>query len=506
MPEKVWLRVLKNLEVKDVNNVHLVCRSLHQIAKLHVNPKLRLAENSPKDLESLVQSSRIFEELQFLEQYGAEDHWLDQKKFKMIEKFIKFTGSHVKKLFIKNQRVDPKFFQLLNLLPNLEALELNYVQIRASEGSIKWTLKSRKIMRIKMIDCSSEIESLLGSLEECVIEEVELGFSSKTKPEVVEKFLKSQEKNLRKLTIATDLNMPNNLKDLRLEYLEINNYCQGRISLEFLRHQKDLKFLKLILNFVVFSNQDLSMICELKQLEILELYGRAVENSGLNKLYQLENLKRLAVDPNISRNILDHLKFGVFNDLEELNACFEGASVESIQEMKRISPNLKKIKIQYATSDTINALLETLESLESVKTQCEKWETSSEKVHPNLKHLVVFPTLDSEFTAAQLAHRFPNLEFLTFDQIKFEVTESSFVTLLNGLKRLKTLVMGIRSDTKLKSDFILPCFEKFGKHLEEVHVSALEDRNFLQSHIRVVGFRIEKEPNEGFRFNQIFDI
>jgi hypothetical protein len=87
------------------------------------------------------------------------------------------------------------------------------------------------------------------------------------------------------------------------------------------------------------------MICELKQLETLELYGRTSESSGLNNLYQLEKLKRLAVGHYVCDNILDHLKFGVFNDLEELDAAFEGASVESFQEMKQITPNLKKISI-----------------------------------------------------------------------------------------------------------------------------------------------------------------
>jgi hypothetical protein len=380
---------------------------------------------------------------------------------------------------------------------------LDEVQITASEGSIKWALKSRKIKRIKMNECPGEIESLLGSLEECVIEEAELGYSLPTKPEVVEKFLKSQEKNLKKLTIQTDLNVPNNLKDLRLEYLDINSDFEGNISLEFLRHQTNLKILKLILDFAEFSNQDLGMICEFKQLETLKLYGDAMQNSGLNKLYQLQKLKRLAVDSRISQNILDHLKFGVFNDLEELDAAFIGASVESILEMRRITPNLKKISIRREPSDTINALLETLENLENVIIWRCFWENTSEKVLPKIKHLEVDNRFGSKFSAAQLAHQFPNLEFLKFEQSSFEVTESFFVTLLSGLKRLKTLQMGIQSDSKLETDFILPCFEKYGKHLETVRVS-IENRNLLQGHIRVVGFRIEKEPDEEFRFKQFF--
>jgi hypothetical protein len=62
-----------------------------------------------------------------------------------------------------------------------------------------------------------------------------------------------------------------------------------------------------------------------------------VDNPGM------KILRRLKVSLGFSKNILDHLKFGVFNDLEELEACFEGASVESVRKMKRIAPNLKKI-------------------------------------------------------------------------------------------------------------------------------------------------------------------
>jgi hypothetical protein len=117
--------------------------------------------------------------------------------------------------------------------------------------------------------------------------------------------------------------------------------------------------------------------------------------------------------------------------------------------------------------------------------------------------LNVDPTAGSEFTAAQLAQNFPNLEFLKMN-LSFQLTESSFIELLSGLKRLKTLQMSIQSDSKLESEFILQCFEKFGKHLETVHVKAVEDRDPLHPY-GVIGFRIDKEPNEDFRFDQIFD-
>ncbi len=509
--------MLQNLPVKDVNNVHLVCRNLHQIANLHVNPILRLKVNSPEDLESLVKSSRIFRELKFGYD-GDEDedeeishsiqfsevYLVDPEKFEMLEKFIRFTGPHMKNLLIKCMNVDQKFFQLLlNLMPNKEVLELDNIKLNdPSDGPIKWALKPSKMKRILIDDCAENFESLLESLETCVIEEAKLGYTSSKEQEIMEKFLKSQEKNLKKLTIETGLNVPSNLKDLRLEYLEFSYQGIENISLEFLTQQTDLKVLKINASL---SSQDISMICELKQLEILELRSSASESSGLNKLYQLEKLKRLTVSKYVCRNILEHLKFGTFEDLEELDARFEDASVESIQEMKRITPNLRKIEIQYVSSDTINAFLESLENLESVEIYCENWEISSEKVLPNMKHLEVYSTSCFEINVAQLTHQFPNLEFLKIVQNSFAPTEPFSVTLLSGLKRLKTLEMDIRSETKIDSEFVLPCFEKYGSHLETVQVRAVEKRNLMKEPHGVIGFAINKKPNESFCFKQILD-
>ncbi len=447
------------------------------------------------DLESLVKSSRIFRELEFFE---------TEVETEMIEEFIQFTGSHIKKFFIKYMKVDPKFFQLLNLLPNLEALELDHVQINdTSEGPIKWALKSSKIKRILINYCpAANFESLLEFLEKCVIEEALLGYPSSKQLKIMEKLLKSQEKNLKKLTIDTCCKVPSNLKDLRLEYLDIKD-CVNGTSLEFLKQQADLKVLKI--SGCQFSSQDLSMICELKQLETLELYGSASQSSGLNKLYQLGKLKRLRVGHYVCDNILDHLKFGVFNDLEELFAAFEGASMESFQEMKRITPNLKKILIHSVSSDIINALLEALENLEKAKFWQGNLELSSEKVYPNMKHLDVYPTSCPEYRAAQLTHQFPNLEFLKIYCVCFEVMEPSFIELLSGLKRLKTLEMDIKSTTKIDSEFVLPCFEKYGSHLEtvKVNVRAVQDPHLLKERFGVIGFTIEKKI-DGFCFDKLF--
>jgi hypothetical protein len=415
LPEKVWLRVLQNLPVKDVNSVHLVCRNLHQIANLHVNPKLSFKKGSPEDLESLVQSSRIFEELEFSK--GSSDYLTSFQRFQILEKYLGFTGPHIKKLIISNLEVDLLILQnLLTMLPNLKSLELDRVELTsADEESIAWDLKPTKIERIRLVcsNCMVDLESFLKSLEKCVIRELELSIA------------------------------------------------YSEISMEFLNHKDDLRSLRLYLPNG--SKETLNLICGLKNLETMELEGWTTDGSPLNNLHKLGKLKRLEVPEGFSKNILDHMKFGVFQNLEELDGHFKGASLESVQEMKRITPNLKKIAITSVSSDIVNAVLETLENLETVKIWNQKWEVA-EKVYPKIKHLDVYS--DFKFSAEQ----FPNLEYLKVGGCSLNVTVPFFIKLLSGLKHLKTLNMSVFCDSEFDREPILECLEEHGKHLEDAKI------------------------------------
>jgi hypothetical protein len=277
-------------------------------------------------LEALVKSSRIFEELEFTQ--GSACYLLEQEKFKVLEKFIGFTGPHIKKLIIGLIEVDPLIFQkLLNLLPNLESLDLDMVENTSLEKTINWDLKSTRIKRIKMIKCIGP-DNMLASLEKCAIRELELELKywSDAKQEVLLKFLKAQEKNLKKLIVGScDLSILIDFKDLRLEHLDYGyRYGANNPSLEFLKCQEDLKFLRLFM--ANYSIENFNLVFGLTNLEVLELWGPLRDRSVfiLNKLYKLGKLKSLRVDQYVSRNILDHLKFGVFNELRELDAFLKG--------------------------------------------------------------------------------------------------------------------------------------------------------------------------------------
>jgi hypothetical protein len=447
-----------------VNNVHLVCRSLHQIANLYPNPRLSFSRDSPKDLESLYKSTRTFKELAF--GYGSDQLW-HSEKFELLENLISFTGSQIKTLTIIEMKPDtPLILQkLLNYLPNLESLELDGIKFRsASEEAIKWDMKCTKIKCFKMARCAG-LENLLESMEKCAIRELDLNDCPPGDSEVLQKFLKSQEKNLKRLTIIkTECNFPVGLTDLRLDHFGYGFDGHDNVSLEFLKQIGDLTSLTLYMGKL--TDENLNTILELKSLDSLQLRYLRNESSGLNNLYQLEKLKRLMVFGSVSRNILDHLRFGVYNNLEELDALFKGASLESIQEMNRITPKLKKLKIQFGTPQTINALLETLENLEAIEFASREWAVPFGKVYPKIKE---FSYNDFDFNVDQFTQQFSNLKALSFSLHAVQ-TESFFATLLSGLKQLKTLFVSIWSDADVDLEPVLQWILRHGKHLDEAKI------------------------------------
>jgi hypothetical protein len=204
-----------------------------------VNPQLCFEDSTDKNLESLVQSSRIFEQLKFS---NESDYLSDLDKFEMIEKYIRSTGNYLKSLVIRERTVDQEVaVKLLDLQPNLESLDIFTV----ISGESITTKISTKIERLEMISCVG-FEKLLESLEKCAIKEMTLHTLSLEESAAFQKLLKSQEKNLKKLTIRFNCGFLVDLKDLRLEYLDYD--VRENVSTEFLNQQVDLKTLKLLLS------------------------------------------------------------------------------------------------------------------------------------------------------------------------------------------------------------------------------------------------------------------
>jgi hypothetical protein len=358
----------------------------------------------------------------------------------------------------------------LNMLPNLEALELLGISSSNEENEpIEWEIKSTKIERIKMFT-DGEILNLLNALDKCAIKEATLDYWTESEAEIVNRFLKVHEKSLKKLTIYSTMDISRDLKGLQLEFLSFS-YHDSPGWFELLEHQKELKVLKINL-LEVFNDSIVNTICGLKSLETLKLDGSKrlwIELKSLRNLRYLENLKRLEIDGCLSRNILDHLRLGIFNNLEDLDASIQGASLDSIIDMKFVTPNLRKIKLWTDSSDTIiNALLHTLEHLESMEIYSCKywaWKIPSYKIHPKIKYLKLCFVYDDQFNAEQFTKIFPNLESLDIAFQPRNFTESFLVTFLSGMKQLKVLLLGT-SEVCFGIEFALQCIRDYGENLE----------------------------------------
>jgi hypothetical protein len=153
-------------------------------------------------------------------------------------------------------KVDPQILQkLLNFLPNLESLEVEGIKCKSARTeAIKWDLNSTKIKCFKMTSCTG-LENLLESLEKCAIREFELNDCPAGDSEAIHKFLKSQEKNLKRLTITrAECNFPVGLTDLRLNHFGYGFDDHDNVSLEFLKQLGDLSSLTLYMGRLTDEN------------------------------------------------------------------------------------------------------------------------------------------------------------------------------------------------------------------------------------------------------------
>jgi hypothetical protein len=400
----------------------------------------------------------------------AKNDELFEENFAVIEEYIKFTAGHIKKLTIKDCFVDQKILlKLLNMLPDLTTLELEEVAA-VNEEDLEWTWKPTKLEIIQMEYCDSDIESLLESLSECTIKEANLRPRGNRNNFI--NFLKVQEKNIKKLTVVGSIHLLDGLKEMRLEYLDLICAFSEIYSLEILRQLPDLKVLKLYAIKFIPENSD--MIYELKNLEELQLRSVFISfgmNEGLNRVHQLEKLKRLEVCRDMCFNIFDNLRFGVHNSLEELDANLYGLDQLGALEMNRLVPNLRKLRMSTNSSNIVNWILESMQNLESLTVDNDAcvWKIPNGSIFPKIKHLDVDDKF--KFNARKLAKAFPNLESLKIEYSASKIKKSTLVALLTELKQLEELELSTHTGkVALTHEFVVQTVQNYGKKLKKILV------------------------------------
>jgi hypothetical protein len=471
LPEKIWLKVCSYSAVKDINNLHLVCKLIHnKLADSHVYQKFQFdKEFFEKLLLNPTLPLRNFQKI-----FLIENNVLLQKNYKHVENFIKYTGDHVRKLKITSSVVDPKILmKLLISMPNLKFLILERLAAINKE-SIEWKFQLSKLESVKMFCCAPNIESMLTSLAKSKIKDLDLTISSSNEDKTLFlKFLKSQEESLKKLKIICtkhDLLNNNDLK-LELEDLDIDMDFLA-FPLIFLKEHIGLKTLKMRLPN--FDDVNLNLIFGLENLEDLNLVSGTEpgQTDNLNGLYRLKKLRKLHVQGE-AENILEVLKFGVQESLEDLYGYFENIDLESIQNMKRITPNLKKLNVSIIDDSTlINVFLKTLDKLEAFGVYSYTWEFPT-FVLPKIKSLQVIKMIFDIDYAEKMIGTFPNLEHIAIQDFSLVFNEPIFELLLEELKQLKELHFGFIQfeNMELNKESILQIVAKFGKNMKKIIIA-----------------------------------
>jgi hypothetical protein len=377
----------------------------------------------------------------------------DDKNFKAIEPFVNFTAGHVKKLKIRYCGVNQKILNsLLNSFPNLEVLVLDEVSLQ-NKSKAKWNFQALKLKRIEINRCRADIESMLDSFKG--IKEAKLIPMGKWGRRYFLNFLKSQGSGLEKLELEVD---------------------QDHFTYDFqdFKEFKNLRSLKLKVR--MFNDEIFDAIYELKDLEELELDSNLpsfIMSDGMNKIHKLEKLRGLKLSGNLSMNIMGNLQFGVHNCLEDLDACFWRTDLESIEEIDRIVPNLKTLKMTSDSSETLSALLANIKNLESltVHNRLTRWgiPTIPGPVFPKLKHLKIHDRI--YVNPRKLARTFPNLESLKIEHSTTEIKKSYLVVLLSELKQLKELKLGTHGFRfNFDSNFVIQTIQNYGKNLRKIKI------------------------------------
>jgi hypothetical protein len=255
------------------------------------------------------------------------------------------------------------------------------------------------------------------------------------------------------------------------------------------------------LSFDQYSEEHLESLCKSSRIfQELTFYKGCTDYLSSPKKFSVLQKYLDFTGPHIKKLVIEDLEddpsivlkfLSLLPNLEKLEGHFEG-STEYIRGMKPIAPNLSSLVIHDASSDTLDALLETLDNLKSVKIPSGRWKMGG-KVYPKIKHLEATCTFDVQNSAERLTKQFPNLEYLWISFHQIHLTDSFFTTLLSGLKRLKLLDMWISHQSEVDPKSILEFFQEHGNHLLEADIFF----EFPNSET-AVDFTIKKLPGGSF--------
>jgi hypothetical protein len=236
------------------------------------------------DLTVVKESTRCYRSIDF------ESCDINDENFEIISVFLSKIGRFVKDLKMTKVRLEPgQFFQLLDLVPNIEILELSETKLKKPIEN--WPTKSYKFQKLKTLNMTSgfsvprghpkdEISNLYLHLFKDVTTLEELSLDRNFT-------MISQQPKLKKLTLQvaiSDFDLIEQNEEVQVTDLELNlwdekrDFGSGLQNLKnFLESQKKIEFLNIVAGTWRDNNPYEPLLRHLLTLESLRSITRAVE-------------------------------------------------------------------------------------------------------------------------------------------------------------------------------------------------------------------------------------
>jgi hypothetical protein len=365
---EIWMKIFGYLKGTDLNNAHLMSKRFHPIANSmpHTfNMNSIVSENT--SLETFQNSSRIYRQIVF----SYDNGWSLNDFFKFIEHVdgAKLKNFTLEKSAGSSGPTKEKLLQTLREYPNLESLTLTGLNDRSNMDSN--TIASLpKLTDLSLHWC--KFNDLTSNIRNCNIEKLSLKI--KHDHNSFFPFIESTKASLKELFLLSGdhewdyTELFNNLNDMRLEKLKLTGIkINTNVFVKFLQSQKES------LRLLEFGDTDLDLeafetICDLSNLERLDIWALNFPNDNFMSLCKLKKLKSLDFSIDSSDNwdvwnLIGYM-FEINENLEELNASFKGATEDSIVRLGRNLPNLKVLHFHEGLPETVGHILDSFQQLD----------------------------------------------------------------------------------------------------------------------------------------------
>lgn len=322
------------------------------------DPELFLADEI---LQSMLRSKRRIEFIRI----GA--FFNDSMKLKVNEKLIKVLkhfGKNVKHVEFYGVQFHRDVAELLNLLPNLEKLTLDYLkddQIESSEGL---ELKLPKLKEIVSAHCSRQVLEVFNALPPGVLETLEIAGQFRSElPELPLKLEIFQNQHNLKVLVIGDYLENINLTRMKLNFFDLQSHLEFPRNIE---GQDEIWYFK---TFGIYDPGLLKFICdEMKSLQHLDL--GTVNNQlcdEISELSSLKKLKKLKIQLSCCEKMFNEsLTTFTSSSLTDLDlTCYFELAPFAVSQLGKNCPNLNKVK--FGSPSKLNVVNDVIESFQNLK-------------------------------------------------------------------------------------------------------------------------------------------